>query len=138
MVGNVLLYFSVIASALYSKSPLAPYLPPANKARQTLMSKIQSATTAASATAAVAAHASTSSAAHDLDVHSSSSHLLVFAYALCMRSLINELEVLGTQLQNTFGVIGNTDTGVLEFGEYEGFLMSRKANQVVTERMFED
>ncbi|EOR01749.1 hypothetical protein E3P92_00705 [Wallemia ichthyophaga] len=116
MVGNVLLFFSVIASALYSKSPLAPYLPPANKSRQALMDKIQAASSTASATAAMAAQASTSST-QDLEINSTASHLLVFAYALCMRSLINELEVLGTQLQGTFGVIGNTDTGVLEFGK---------------------
>lgn len=37
MVGNVILYFSVLASAFRLKSPLPPYLPPAEKARQRLV-----------------------------------------------------------------------------------------------------
>lgn len=110
LVGNVLLFFSVIANSFHSKSPLPPYLPPANKARQNLMDKIQSVSCTDS-------RPSTSTRdTNYLEMQSSTSHLLVFAYALCMRSLINELETLGVQLQATFGVIGNTDSGVVEFG----------------------
>ncbi|TIB78009.1 hypothetical protein E3Q23_00950 [Wallemia mellicola] len=109
LVGNVLLFFSVIASSFHSKSPLPPYLPPANKARQNLMDKIQS-------VSCTDTRPSTSTKdTNYLEMQSSTSHLLVFAYALCMRSLINELETLGVQLQATFGVIGNTDSGVVEF-----------------------
>ena len=38
MVGNVILYFSVLASAFRLKSPLPPYLPPAEQARRRLVS----------------------------------------------------------------------------------------------------
>ena len=38
MVGNIILYFSTLASAFRFKAPLPPYLPPAEKARQQLVS----------------------------------------------------------------------------------------------------
>ena len=38
MVGNIILYFSTLASAFRLKAPLPPYLPPAEKARQELVS----------------------------------------------------------------------------------------------------
>ena len=37
MVGNIILYFSTLASAFRLKAPLPPYLPPAEKARQELV-----------------------------------------------------------------------------------------------------
>lgn len=37
MVGNVILYFSTLAAAFRLKSPLPPYLPPAETARQRLV-----------------------------------------------------------------------------------------------------
>lgn len=37
LVGNVILYFSVLASAFRLKAPLPPYLPPAEKSRQELV-----------------------------------------------------------------------------------------------------
>lgn len=37
MVGNVILYFSVLSSAFKLKTPLPPYLPPAEKSRQRLV-----------------------------------------------------------------------------------------------------
>lgn len=41
MAGNVFLYFYLLASALQLKTPLPPYLPPAEKTRQLLMQKLQ-------------------------------------------------------------------------------------------------
>lgn len=38
MVGNVILGLSIIASAFRLKAPLPPYLPPAEKSRQKLVS----------------------------------------------------------------------------------------------------
>lgn len=38
MVGNVILYFSTLAAAFRLKSPLPPYLPPAEDSRQRLVS----------------------------------------------------------------------------------------------------
>ncbi|KAH8995242.1 Fusaric acid resistance protein-like-domain-containing protein [Lactarius hatsudake] len=41
MVGNIILYFSTLASAFRFKAPLPPYLPPAEQARQQLVSAIR-------------------------------------------------------------------------------------------------
>jgi hypothetical protein len=41
MAGNVFLYFYILASALQLKTPLPPYLPPAEKTRQLLMKKLR-------------------------------------------------------------------------------------------------
>ena len=41
MVGNVLLYFYLLASALRLKTPLPPYMPPARKAWQTLLLRLR-------------------------------------------------------------------------------------------------
>lgn len=38
MAGNIILYFSTLASAFRLKAPLPPYLPPAEKARERLVS----------------------------------------------------------------------------------------------------
>lgn len=37
MVGNIILYFSVLSGAFKLKTPLPPYLPPAERARQSLV-----------------------------------------------------------------------------------------------------
>lgn len=41
-VGNVLLYFSTLAAGFRLKTPLPPYLPPAEKARLRLLEKVES------------------------------------------------------------------------------------------------
>jgi hypothetical protein len=70
MVGNVILYFSVLSSAFQLKKPLPPYLPPAERSRQRLVAALK-----------------------DLDIVkqrrvSSSRQLLYFAYALMMSKFI--------------------------------------------------
>jgi hypothetical protein len=40
MVGNIILYFSTLASAFRLKAPLPPYLPPAEKSRERLVRSI--------------------------------------------------------------------------------------------------
>ncbi|KAF4597849.1 hypothetical protein EYR38_006240 [Pleurotus pulmonarius] len=90
MVGNIILYFSTLASAFRLKAPLPPYLPPAEKARQRLVDAIR-----------------------QLDVVRTrdvkgSRHLLFFAYALNLKGVTEELESLGRTLQTAFGVIGQT------------------------------
>ncbi|KAL1940894.1 hypothetical protein VTO73DRAFT_7935 [Trametes versicolor] len=90
MVGNVILYFSVLAAAFRLKSPLPPYLPPAEASRQRLVDAIR-----------------------NLDVVRNreikgSRHLLFFAYALTMKAVIQELDYLGHTLQDAFGVIGQS------------------------------
>ncbi|KAH9893586.1 Fusaric acid resistance protein-like-domain-containing protein [Cubamyces lactineus] len=90
MVGNVILYFSTLAAAFRLKSPLPPYLPPAENSRQRLVDAIRK-----------------------LEVVRSrevkgSRHLLFFAYALTMKAVIQELDYLGRTLQDAFGVIGQS------------------------------
>lgn len=41
MVGNVLLYFYILASAMRLKTPLPPYLPPARKAWESLITRLR-------------------------------------------------------------------------------------------------
>ncbi|KAI0076130.1 hypothetical protein K474DRAFT_1663382 [Panus rudis PR-1116 ss-1] len=90
MVGNIILYFSTLAAAFRLKSPLPPYLPPAEPSRQRLVDAIRK-----------------------LDVIKNrnvrgSRHLLFFAYAITMRGVIHELDYLGKTLQEAFGVIGGS------------------------------
>jgi len=89
MVGNVILYFSVLASAFRLKAPMPPYLPPAERAQQRLVDAMRR-----------------------LDVVKNreakgSRQLLFFAYALTMKGVIQELDYLGKTLQDAFGVIGH-------------------------------
>ena len=44
MAGNIILYFSTLASAFRFKAPLPPYLPPAEQARQQLVGGSNSST----------------------------------------------------------------------------------------------
>ncbi|KAG8818779.1 hypothetical protein FRC17_010709 [Serendipita sp. 399] len=88
MVGNVILFFSVLASAFQLKKPLPPYLPPAEKSRQRLVAALKELTIVKERRV------------------QSSRQLLYFAYALMMRGVIAELETLGRTIQEAFGVIG--------------------------------
>jgi len=90
MVGNVILYFSVLSAAFKLKVPLPPYLPPAEQSRQRLVSAI-----------------TRLEAMKHQDVKRSQ-QLLYFAYALMMKGVIQELDYLGRTLQGAFGVIGST------------------------------
>ncbi|KAI9447166.1 Fusaric acid resistance protein-like-domain-containing protein [Russula earlei] len=90
MVGNIILYFSTLASAFRLKAPMPPYLPPAEKARQQLVEAIRK-----------------------LDVVKNreirgSRQLLYFAYALTMKGITRELDFLGRTSQDAFGVIGQS------------------------------
>jgi len=96
MVGNIILFFSVLSSAFRLKAPLPPYLPPAAKSQQRLVDAIR-----------------------NLDVVKNrdakgSRQLLFFAYALTMKGVIQELDFLGGTVQEAFGVIGE---GLEEFEE---------------------
>lgn len=89
MVGTVVLYLSLLASAVSLKSPLPPFLPPAAEARQRLVTKL-----------------------HQLEVvqrrlvRGGSDSLLYLAYVLAMKDIISELDKIGTAFQSLFGVIG--------------------------------
>ncbi|THH31394.1 hypothetical protein EUX98_g2773 [Antrodiella citrinella] len=90
MVGNIILYFSVLASAFRLKSPLPPYLPPAEESRRRLVDAIRRL-----------------DVTRNRDVHGSR-QLLFFAYALTMQGITHELDYLGSTLQEAFGVIGGS------------------------------
>ncbi|KAH9949028.1 Fusaric acid resistance protein-like-domain-containing protein [Amylocystis lapponica] len=90
MVGNIILYFSTLASAFRLKSPLPPYLPPAEESRQRLVDAIRKL-----------------DVVRNRDVKGSR-QLLFFAYALTMKGVIHELDYLGRTLQDAFGVIGQS------------------------------
>ncbi|CAE6366554.1 unnamed protein product [Rhizoctonia solani] len=92
MVGNVLLYFSTLSGAFQLKTPLPPYLPPAEQARKKLVDAVR-----------------------QLDVVKNknikaSKHLLFFAYVILMGGVIKELDFLGSTLQEAFGVIGESSS----------------------------
>ena len=90
MVGNIILYFSVLSSAFKLKAPLPPYLPPAERSRQRLVEAIRGL-----------------DIVKNRDVKGSQ-QLLFFAYALTMKGVIQELDFLGKTMQGAFGVIGQT------------------------------
>lgn len=90
MAGNIVLYFSVLASAFRLKAPLPPYLPPAEEARKRLVDAIRQL-----------------DVVKNRDVKASK-QLLFFAYALTMKGVTQELDYLGRTLQDAFGVIGQT------------------------------
>jgi len=90
MVGNIILYFSTLASAFRLKAPLPPYLPPAEKARERLVDAIRRL-----------------DVVKNREVHASR-QLLFFAYALTMKGVTQELEHLGHTLQDAFGAIGQS------------------------------
>ncbi|KAH8107675.1 Fusaric acid resistance protein-like-domain-containing protein [Cristinia sonorae] len=90
MVGNIILYFYVLASAFRLKSPLPPYLPPAEVSRQRLVEAIRQL-----------------DVIRNRDIRGSR-QLLFFAYALTMQGITHELDYLGGVLQDAFGVIGGS------------------------------
>ncbi|OSX65814.1 hypothetical protein POSPLADRAFT_1131190 [Postia placenta MAD-698-R-SB12] len=90
MVGNIILYFSTLGAAFRLKSPLPPYLPPAEEARLRLVEAIRQL-----------------DVVRNRDVRGSR-QLLFFAYALTMKGVIHELNYLGHTLQDAFGVIGQS------------------------------
>ncbi|KAJ1304721.1 hypothetical protein OPQ81_005859 [Rhizoctonia solani] len=90
MVGNVLLYFSTLSGAFQLKTPLPPYLPPAEQARKKLVDAVRQL-----------------DVVRNKDVKASK-HLLFFAYVILMSGVIKELEFLGRTLQEAFGVIGES------------------------------
>lgn len=106
MAGNIILYFSTLASAFRLKAPLPPYLPPAEKARQQLVGGIFQLLGPHNVTRMCQVIA-----IRNLDVVKNreimgSRQLLYFAYALTMQGITQELDFLGRTSQDAFGVIG--------------------------------
>ncbi|KAF9049707.1 Fusaric acid resistance protein-like-domain-containing protein [Panaeolus papilionaceus] len=90
MVGNIMLSLATLAASFRLKTPLPPYLPPVEKTRLKLVEAIRRLDIVKSG---------------DVKV---SRQLLFFAYALTMKGVTMELELLGRTLQEAFGVIGQS------------------------------
>ncbi|EGG02122.1 uncharacterized protein MELLADRAFT_91665 [Melampsora larici-populina 98AG31] len=95
MVGNVLLLFGLLSTAIELKSPMPPFLPPAEQARQRLLSRVR-------------AISDNDNSQHDF---------LFFAYAVAMKNVIRQLENIAKEAQGLYGIIG----GVRSIEEFEGF-----------------
>lgn len=93
LVGNTILYFYILAAALRLKTPLPPYLPPAEKARKNLIKKIRNLPVVKKRV-----------------IEGNDEHYIVYyAYVLVMEDIIRELEKLGGIMKELFGCIGNDE-----------------------------
>ncbi|CAG8604783.1 784_t:CDS:2, partial [Acaulospora colombiana] len=93
LVGNVLLYFYILAAALRLKTPLPPYLPPAEKARRRLVKKIRDLPVVK----------------HRVVEGNDERYMVYYAYALVIEDVIRELEKLGKIMQELFGCMGGDE-----------------------------
>ncbi|CEG69302.1 hypothetical protein RMATCC62417_05400 [Rhizopus microsporus] len=89
MVGNILLYFYILASAMRLKTPLPPYLPPARKAWDALIVKLRGLAVVQSKQALEKDHV----------------YLFYYAYITVLEDIIRELDKLGKNLTLLFGAI---------------------------------
>lgn len=107
-VGNVLLYFSLLASALTLKTPLPAYLPPAAEARLALVRKLRTLEVVkkrivrgGSEGLLYLGYALT------MKVSASSLYLLCFTESLSTpQDVIAQLDLLGRTFQSLFGIVG--------------------------------
>lgn len=98
MVGNILLLFGLLSTAIELKSPMPPFLPPAEQARQRLLRRVRMIAN---------------------DRHSSH-EFLFYAYAVAMKNIIRQLENIGREAQELFGIIG----GVRSIEEFESIFLA--------------
>lgn len=85
MAGNVFLYFYLLASALQLKTPLPPYLPPAEKTRQSLMRKLQQLPLAME------------ESIHEMNLSKEKKdecYMVYYAYVILMENIIRELDMV--------------------------------------------
>ncbi|KAI8339686.1 Fusaric acid resistance protein-like-domain-containing protein [Chlamydoabsidia padenii] len=87
MVGNVLLYFYLLASALRLKTPLPPYFPPARQAWQGLLLHLQQLPTVQ----------------HQHLLEKDHAYMFYYAYVTMMEDIIRELDKLGDTMTQLFG-----------------------------------
>lgn len=89
MAGNVFLYFYLLASALQLKTPLPPYLPPAEKTRQLLMQKLQQ----------LPLVMEMSLHEHEMtEEKKDECYMVYYAYVVLMENIIRELEMVSVLL----------------------------------------
>ncbi|KAI8096622.1 Fusaric acid resistance protein-like-domain-containing protein [Halteromyces radiatus] len=82
MVGNVLLYFYLLASALRLKTPLPPYLPPARMAWQVLIQRLRRDTSSFDSMMTIGNN----------QKEKDQAYMIYFAYVIMMEDIIRELD----------------------------------------------
>ncbi|OAD77430.1 hypothetical protein PHYBLDRAFT_179854 [Phycomyces blakesleeanus NRRL 1555(-)] len=87
MVGNVLLYFYLLASALRLKTPMPPYFPPARKAWQSLLVRLREMPVVRS----------------EQTLEKDNVYMFYYAYVTMMEDIIRELDKLGDNMTQLFG-----------------------------------
>ncbi|GAN07622.1 conserved hypothetical protein [Mucor ambiguus] len=109
MAGNVFLYFYLLASALQLKTPLPPYLPPAEKTRQLLIQKLQQ----------LPLVMEMSLHEHELaEEKKDECYMVYYAYVVLMENIIRELEMLGDHMKDLFGSLVPEDQWMRCFGQH--------------------
>ncbi|PHZ17440.1 uncharacterized protein RHIMIDRAFT_232867 [Rhizopus microsporus ATCC 52813] len=109
MAGCVLLYFYLLASALQLKTPLPPYLPPAEKAREMLMLKLQR-------LPKITADLKKNKDCSDSEAVKDECYMVYYAFVVNMESIIIELDKLGQQMKELFGSLVPDDQWARSFG----------------------
>ncbi|EIE87122.1 hypothetical protein RO3G_11833 [Rhizopus delemar RA 99-880] len=109
MAGSVLLYFYLLASALQLKTPLPPYLPPAEKAREMLMLKLQQ-------LPKITSDLKKNNDYNDSEAVKDECYMVYYAYVVMMESIIIELDKLGKQMKELFGSLVPDDQWARSFG----------------------
>jgi hypothetical protein len=92
MVGNVLLYFYLLASALRLKTPLPPYLPPARTAWQALIQRLRKDASSLSKTTTITASNGAITTSCDKIMEKDQVYMIYFAYVIMMEDIIRELD----------------------------------------------
>ncbi|KAI8975119.1 hypothetical protein BDF20DRAFT_876954 [Mycotypha africana] len=105
MAGCVLLYFYLLASALQLKTPLPPYLPPAEKARESLMMKLQQLPKITADVNKVSCSDSNCTNNVRSSNGSDDCYMVYYAYVIMMESIIIELDELGKRMKELFGTL---------------------------------
>ncbi|KAI8049144.1 uncharacterized protein B0P05DRAFT_563912 [Gilbertella persicaria] len=111
MAGSVLLYFYLLASALQLKTPLPPYLPPAEKAREKLMLKLQQLPKISADLKKNNCYSGSNN-----DAVKDECYMVYYAYVIMMESIIIELDKLGQKMKELFGSLVPDDQWARCFG----------------------
>ncbi|KAI8973011.1 Fusaric acid resistance protein-like-domain-containing protein [Pilobolus umbonatus] len=89
MVGNVILYFYLLASALRLKTPMPPYFPPARKAWQSLLVQLREMPIEKTKRL----------------IEKNNVYIFYYAYVTLMEDIIRELDKLGNNMTLLFGAL---------------------------------
>ncbi|KAI8355698.1 Fusaric acid resistance protein-like-domain-containing protein [Blakeslea trispora] len=112
MVGNVLLYFYLLASALRLKTPMPPYFPPARKAWKALLQQLFEMPIAKS----------------EKLLEKNDVYMFYYAYVTLMEDIIRELDKLGENMTSLFGSLVPPDQWNLLFDEEQQAVVGMHAH----------